>query len=158
MLFTALLLFFIIINGAFTWELALAGALVCALADVIACKVLGWNREKSKKALRLAPSALLYICLLMKEMIKSGVRLIGIILSPCAREMKSVQTSFDSGLKSDFALTVLSNGISLLPGIYTLGTDGGKLTVCAAGDGFLDAAAVLAEKIRNIEEKEEARA
>lgn len=157
MLFAMLLLFFVILNGRLTWEILLTGAVVCALADVLACRVLGWNGEKSKKAMRLAPAAVSYIALLLKEMVRGSVRLIGLLLCPAGRERKSGVFTYESALESDFAVTVLANGISLVPGTYTVETDGGKLTIHALEEKFFDTVPILAERIEKIEKKEKAR-
>lgn len=136
MLFVFLLLFFIILNGRITWEIALVGVILCALADVLACKVLGWNTEKSKKLLRLIPAGVGYMLLVLREIIKANFDVIRIILSPDLKEMKPALFTFDSHLKSDLARTVLADSITITPGTYTVRTEGEKLTVHRLGDGF----------------------
>lgn len=136
MFFLFLLLFFIILNGALTWEILLVGFILCALADLLACKVLGWNSKKSRKLLRLIPSGFCYACLVFKEIIKANIDVIRIILSHDLKEMKPAIFSIDSHLESDFSRTVLANSITITPGTYTVKTSGSRLTVHRLGDGF----------------------
>jgi len=159
MLFVFLLLFFIVLNGKITWEIMLVGVILCALADVLACKVLGWNKEKSKKLLRLIPAGIGYMLLVFKEIIKANFDVIKIILSPDLREMKPALFTFDSHLKTDFARTVLADSITITPGTYTVNTEGEKLTVHRLGDGFGfgDMELCFNKSLYNIEKKESER-
>ena len=136
MLFVFLLLFFVVLNGRITWEIMLVGVILCALTDVLACRVLGWNREKSKKLLRLIPAGVGYMLLVFREIIKANFAVIKIILSPNLQGMEPALFTFDSHLKSDFARTVLADSITVTPGTYTVKTEGEKLTVHRLGDAF----------------------
>lgn len=155
MLFALLFIFFIILNGTLTIEIAAVGAVVCALAALLAVKVLGWNSEKGKKLLRLIPDGFCYICLVVREIIKANIDVMKIIFSRDLKEMKPAIFTFDSGLKSDFARTVLADSITITPGTYTVKTDGSKLTVHRLGDGFAFTEELcFVESLKKIEEKE----
>lgn len=136
MLFTAMFLFFIILNGRITWEILLVGAVLCAAADLLACRTLGWNREKSRRTLRLLPDILRYAGLMLWEILKANIAVIHVILDPKMRELNPQLIPFRSGLRSDFARTVLSDSITITPGTYTVCTDGEELMVHCLGDSF----------------------
>ncbi|MDO4981940.1 MAG: Na+/H+ antiporter subunit E [Eubacteriales bacterium] len=159
MLFALLFIFFIILNGTVTVEIAGVGVVVCGLAALLAVKVLGWNREKEKKLLRLIPDGFCYICLVVKEIIKANFDVMKIIFSRDLREMKPAIFTFDSGLKTELARTVLSDSITITPGTYTVKTDGPMLTVHRLGNGFAFTQEELcfARSLSKIEEKESAR-
>ena len=118
MLFALLFIFFIILNGTITVEIAGVGVVVCGLAALLAVKVLGWNKEKEKKLLRLIPDGFCYICLVVREIIKANIDVMKVIFSRDLKEMKPAIFTFDSGLKSEFARTVLSDSITITPGTY----------------------------------------
>ena len=158
MLFALLFIFFIILNGTVSVEIAGVGVVVCGLAALLAVKVLGWNKEKEKKLLRLIPDGFCYICLVVREIIKANIDVMKVIFSRDLKEMKPAIFTFDSGLKSEFARTVLSDSITITPGTYTVKTDGPMLTVHRLGDGF-DIAVdefCFAQSLKKIEEKESA--
>ena len=159
MLFVFLLLFFIVLNGKITWEILLTGAVLCALADVLACKALGWNREKSKKLLRLIPAGLGYMGLVFREILKANFAVIKIILSPDLKGMEPALFTFDSRLDSDFARVVLADSITITPGTYTVKTEGEKLTVHRLGDAFNfeDSDLCFNQRLCSIEKKESER-
>ena len=159
MLFMFFLLFFIILNGRITWEIAFVGVILCALADLLACRVLGWNKEKSKKLLRLIPTGVGYMLLVFREIIKANFAVIKIILSPELKGMEPVLFTFDSHLKSDFARVVLADSITITPGTYTVKTEGEKLTVHRLGDAFRfeDSDLCFNVRLSEIEKKESER-
>ena len=159
MLFALLFIFFIILNGTVTTEIAAVGIVVCSLADLLAIKVLGWNKEKAKTLLRLIPDGFCYICLVVREIIKANIDVMKIIFSRDLHEMEPAIFTFDCGLKSDLARTVLSDSITITPGTYTVKTEGPILTVHRLGSGFAFTRDDLCfiRSLSKIEEKERAR-
>ena len=137
MLFLLLFAFFIVLNGKLTMEIALVGLVVCALADLLACKVLGWNREKSRRTLRLLPDILLYVLMLIWQILKANAQVIRIIVSPDLEEMDPVIYRFDCHLENQFARTVLANSITLTPGTYTVKAEDEKLQIHCLGREFV---------------------
>jgi len=158
MLFALLFVFFIVLNGRFTTETVLVGLLVCALAELLACKVLGWNREKSIRTLRILPDILRYVGRLLREIMQANIAVLKIILSPRMEEMNPVLYEFDSHLENEISRTVLANSITITPGTYTVKTQGERLLVHCLGDRFIfdDMELCFNVKLVEMEAKEEA--
>ena len=136
MLFAALFLFFLILNGKVTVEIILVGIVVCALADLLACKVLGWNVEKSKTVIFLLPDIITYIGVVIREIIKANIAVIKVIFSRDLHELNPIMFTLNSRLKSEFAITTLADSITITPGTYTVKTDGNRLLIHCLGDFF----------------------
>lgn len=157
MLFAVMFLFFIVLNGRLTLEVALVGAVVCALADLLACKVLGWSIEKSKKALRLLPDIISYACVLVWEIIKANIAVIKVILDPAMKELDPIVFTLNSRLKDELSRTILADSITITPGTYTVATDDEKLTIHCLGDSFYldEMQLVFQKRLVAIQEREE---
>lgn len=156
MLFLAMFVFFIILNGRLTLEIALVGAVVCAAADVLACKALGWDSKKSLRTLRLIPDILSYICVLVWEIIKANIAVIKVILSPDLKELDPILFKLPSHLKNDLARTILADSITITPGTYTVATEGETLLIHCLGDFFYldEMQLVFQKRLVAIEKKE----
>ncbi len=155
MLFAALFLFFIILNGKITLEIVLVGLVVCGLTDLLACKVLGWNLEKSRRTLRLLPDILSYLALLVWEIIKANLAVMKVILSP-QPEIKPILFTLRSLLKTEAAQTAMANSITITPGTYTVSLDDEVLRVHCLNDSFYleEMQLVFQKRLVAIEEKE----
>jgi len=157
MLFAVMFLFFIVLNGRLTLETALVGIVVCGLADLLACKVLGWSLEKSKKTLRLLPDILSYGAVLVWEIIKANIAVIKVILDPEMKELDPIVFNLNSRLKDELSRTVLADSITITPGTYTVATDDEQLTIHCLGDSFYldEMQLVFQKRLVAIQEREE---
>jgi len=156
MLFAVMFLFFIILNGRFTLEIALIGIVVCAAADLLACKVLGWSREKSRTVLRLMPDIISYAGVLVWEIIKANIAVIKVILDPDMKELDPILFTLNSRLSSELSRTILADSITITPGTYTVSTNGEELLIhCLGNSFFLDEMQLVFQKrLVAIEKKE----
>lgn len=136
MLFAALFLFFILLNSRVTLEVVLVGIVVCALADVLACRSLGWDTKKSRRVLFLLPEILSYAVILVWEILKANAAVLRVILDPKMKELDPILFTLPSDLESDFARTVLADSITITPGTYTVAVDNGDLRIHCLGQSF----------------------
>ena len=156
MLYGIFLVFFIMLNGRLTFEIAAVGALLCALTTVLAYRVLGWSRVKSRRLLRLTPDIFIYTAQLIWEILKANYAVIKIILSRDMRELSPKLFTLDSHLKSELARTALADSITITPGTYTVCTEGEVLRVHCLGEGFAfgDMELCFQKSLVDIEKKE----
>ncbi len=149
-------LFFIILNGRFTLEIALTGIVVCAAADFLACKVLGWNLAKTRRTLRLLPDIISYGAVLIWEIIKANIAVIKVILDPEMKELDPILFTLNSRLSSELSKTILADSITITPGTYTVRTDDENLLIHCLGNSFYldEMQLVFQRRLVAIEKKE----
>ena len=120
-------LFFILLNGKLTWEIALLGAAVAALGMCFACACLGWNRRRELRLLGLAPRLALYGGYLFMEIVKANLATLKRVYSRKTPETAVVR--FQTKLRPRWQRVLLANSITLTPGTITLEEAGDRLTV-----------------------------
>ena len=131
-----LFIFWIILSGRVTLEIAIFGALATALVYIITSRTLGWDIKRELAFYRLTPHIAAYGVLLLVEIIKSNIAVL-----PYAWGIKKPNgriVEFDSGLQSETAVAVLANSITMTPGTITISADGGRLTVHCLSPEFAD--------------------
>lgn len=129
-MYIVFLLFWIVLNGQFTWEIFAFGVVIALAMYAFVCKFLGYSVEKDILLVRKLPLILLYILVLFWEIIKANVSAIRLAIS-YRREIDPVIVQFQSGLKTDVAKVVLANSITLTPGTITVAIEEDELTVHA---------------------------
>lgn len=122
MLFGTLLLFWLLLNGSLASDVLLVGviaALVITLMFRDGLSVVSEFRF-TPQALLTAPAYALYF---LGELVKSNLRLAGIVLSP-ALPLKPGIVKARTKLKSPMGRLLLANSITLTPGTLTVEMDG----------------------------------
>ncbi|MBR4069085.1 MAG: Na+/H+ antiporter subunit E [Clostridia bacterium] len=122
-----LLALWIIFNGKFTLEILLFGLALSSAITWFCWKFMDYSFKAEKTALRLIPGALGYLWLLICEIVKSNLTLLGYVYG--GKEVKPKLVTFRTPLRSRLARNVLSNSITLTPGTITAVQEGDKLTV-----------------------------
>ena len=120
-------LFFVLLNGKLTWEIALLGVAVTALAMLFSCAFLDWSLRRELRFLRLAPKILAYGVYLFFEIVKANLVTLRRIYS--RREVEPAVVTFQTKLKKRWQRVLLANSITLTPGTITLEEAGDRLTV-----------------------------
>lgn len=125
------LLAWIIFNGRVTQEVVVSGTVISVFAYLFLRRFMNYDSGTDRKILRNLPAGLLYILLLIREVIKSNIHIIKLVLSPHI-SVSPVLVSFKTDLESDLARVVLANSITLTPGTITcnLSDDGTFLVHC----------------------------
>ena len=127
MLFLLLLGLWLIFNGHITLEILLFGGAIAELCCLCCRYLLGWSREKDRAFLRKLPGIVKLLCLLLKEIIKANLAVIGWVYS--RKKPESVYASFDPGLHKRGSRIALADCITLTPGTITGMLKGGAYTI-----------------------------
>lgn len=125
------LLFFlmwIIFNGKFTWEIAAFGAVLAGVMYWFICKFMNYKPSMDILVCRKLFGFLHYLFVLVKEIVKANVTVIGMIFSS-RYELEPAVVRFHVDLKSKFARVMLANSITLTPGTITISMVDGEYIV-----------------------------
>lgn len=117
----------LILNGKITLEICVFGLVLSAALFWFLCRFMDYSLKKEIMAFRLFPMMVRYLWVLIQEIVKANITVIGIILSP-ELEPEPALAYFDTDLKSDLARAVLADSITLTPGTITVSVE--KNTFC----------------------------
>ena len=120
-------LFFVLLNGKLTWEIAILGAAVAALGFAFACAFLGWSWRRELRLLRSAPKIVCYGAYLFWEIVRANLATLRRIYA--RREPEPAVVTFRTKLRPRWQRVLLANSITLTPGTITLEEKGDRLTV-----------------------------
>ena len=120
-------LFFVLLNGKLTLEIAVLGAIVAALALGFSCAFLHWSFQKELRLLGFAPRLLLYGAYLFMEIVKANLATLRRVYSP--KKPEPAVAAFRTKLAPRWQRVLLANSITLTPGTITLDEEGDRLTV-----------------------------
>lgn len=138
-MFIELLLLWIIFNGRITTEIVTIGlfisGLVCYLVSVINGRNMFFSHKYIYGQLK---GRIKYYAILVKEIIKSNIAVMDIILTPGKIENKPVLVHFDTKIKDPKLNILLANSITLTPGTITADIKGNQLTVLALDEAFAE--------------------
>lgn len=125
-----LLLFglWLLLNGRLTPELLLFGLALTALLALGMKALYGYGLKKELRIWRKLPLALAYLAVLLWEICKAALRVLGYILLS-RRKVHPTLVSIRIDLHSEFAKYVLANSITLTPGTLSVQTQGNVMTV-----------------------------
>ena len=127
-MYLLLFLFWLVLNGKVTVEICLFGVGITAALGGLAYLLFGYSPKKDIRFLSKVPVFLVYVCVLVWEILKANIAVIGIIWNP-KRKLKQSLVVVDTGLKTGFARFVLANSITLTPGTITVKADGSRFVV-----------------------------
>lgn len=111
--------FWLLLNGRWTGEIALTGAVVCGLIYIFIWKFMGYSPRVEWQLLRRLPRAVGYGLFLIREVALSVWQTIRFIWSPKVTVQPEI-VSFHTKLKTDTAKVLLANSITLTPGTITV--------------------------------------
>ena len=118
----------LILNSSVTLEICIIGVFVAAAAYAFACVGLGWSPKRDLRLARMSGLLIRYAAVLVREIIKASIAVVGVITHP-SRKIRQTLVTFETDLKSPFALALLANSITLTPGTITVSVDGSRFTV-----------------------------
>lgn len=125
------LLFFliwIVFNGRFTWEIAAFGVVLAGVMYWFICKFLNYRPAMDIWLCRKSWGILHYIFVLIKEIVKANLTVIGMIFSS-KYELEPVIVHFKVNLKTNAARVALADSITLTPGTITVSQRSGEYIV-----------------------------
>lgn len=144
-------LFWVVLNGRLTWEIALIGVIVTAGALFFMQRACEWTLKKEAALYRAAPRIALFLGTVVFEIVKANARMIPVVWrgkpEPVVRVIRTE-------LKTRFAKMALANAITLTPGTITLSCVRNELTVhCLTKDTALELEDnVFERRLKKIEE------
>ena len=138
MLFLLSLGLWLLFNGRVTLEILLFGVAIAAL-NCFCCRfLLGWTGEKDRAFLRKLPKIVKLLCLLLKEILKANLNVIGWVYG--RKKPESIYARFDPKLRKTGSRIALADCITLTPGTITGTLNDGEFSVhCldkSMGDGL----------------------
>ena len=129
-------LFFVLLNGKLTWEIALLGILVAALGEGFAHMALDWNLRRELRSWLLLPKLLGYGAYLFWQIVLANLATLKRVYS--RREPQPAIAEADTRLKRRWQRVLLANSITLTPGTITLELHNDHLTVHCLDRGDAD--------------------
>jgi len=131
--------FWLLLNGRWTTEIAVTGAVLCCLLYLFMWKFLAYSPRREWRYIRRAGHAIAYIGWLVGEVLRSALAVIRLIWNPQLRvEQKLV--GFDSQTETEAGRTVHANSITLTPGTVTVAVRGKRLLVHCLDEDFAELA------------------
>ena len=126
-MFVVLFLLWVVFNGKLNWEIAIFGVVLAGAVYAFSCAFLGCSPQKELAVVKKIPQMLRYLCLLVKEIIKSNLTLIRIVYSRRI-EVKPQLVTFRTPLKGSLK-SILADCITVTPGTISVHSEGDRLTV-----------------------------
>ena len=118
-LFLALFILWVVLNGRITLEICLFGVVISAALCLFSRKYLGYGQTHHAHPFRFAGLLIEYLLILIVEIIKANVAVVRIGF---ARKLNfdPVLVYFTTDLKKDTSRVILANSITLTPGTITV--------------------------------------
>lgn len=144
-------LFWLALNGRFTWEIAGIGVGITGLAMLFLCTCCDWSWKKERGLYVCAPRMLLYALVVIREIIKANLALCRLIYRGRPEPVIRV---IHTSLKTRLGRMVLANSITLTPGTITLSCEGDELTIHSLTPGMAEGLdhTVFEKRLEKIEE------
>lgn len=127
--------FWVLLNGKWTLEIGIVGAVVCAALYAFMCAYMDYSPKKEWKVWHRLPRIIGYGVYLVGEVYKSAWDTIRLIWNP-EKEVQPRLVSFRTRLKTDPGKVVLANSITMTPGTITVDVQGDVFLVHCLDDSF----------------------
>ena len=153
MIFTLLLIFWIILNGQVTAEIILFGIVASGALTVFTYKTTRATKELEKKALKKMGKIIIYLAILVVEIVKANIDVIKLVLSKDP-ELSPTLMPMKAKVKSRISRVALANSITLTPGTITVSMKDDDLLIHAIQKSNLDGIeeSIFVEKLQELEE------
>lgn len=127
-LFIALCVLWVILNGRVTLEICIFGVVISLVICLFARKFLCYGQEKSTHPVRNAGLMIRYLLTLIGEVVKASVAVVRISFAGRLHFEPAI-VYFKTDLKRSSLRVLLANSISLKPGTVTVILDDGRYCV-----------------------------
>lgn len=154
-MFLLLLAFWILLNGRITAEILILGVLICGAVYAAGAKTLGFTVKRELALVRHIPGAIKYLIILVWEVIKAGLQVMALTLSPEVEEVEPRLVYFKNPVRTTIGKVILSNSITLTPGTITCGLSEDGFCVHALDGRFASGMedSVFVQEIHELEEQ-----
>ena len=136
-MYLLLYLFWLILNGRWTLEVALLGLAVVAAVGLLSYILFGYTPRREWRIVKKLPLFVLYVFVLLWEILKANWAVLGFIVNE-HRAIEPTLVRFTTPLKTRFGRFMLANSITLTPGTISVKMDGDCLTVHCLKRSMLD--------------------
>ena len=136
-MYLLLYIFWLILNGRLTWEVALLGLAVTAAVGLLSYVLFGYTPRREWRIVKKIPLFVLYVFVLLWEILKANWAVMGFIVNE-RRTIEPTLVRFTTPLKTRFGRFMLANSITLTPGTISVKMDGDCLTVHCLKRSMLD--------------------
>ena len=127
--------FWVLLNGRWTLEIAVVGAVVCAALYAFMAAFMGYSPRKEWAVVKRLGRIVAYVGYLIAEVVKSSLSVLRLIWSPrLIPEPKLI--SFRTGLRTDAGKVLLADSITLTPGTITVNVSGDRMLVHCLDSSF----------------------
>ena len=133
-MFLVLWLFFVLINGKLTVEIALFGFAAAGLALLVSRRLFGWSIDSEKRFLRRLPTIAVYGLWLFGEIFKANLDTLRRVWSP--KRVKPSISTVVPRVSERWQLSLMANSITLTPGTFSISCDSEKIVVHCLDEGF----------------------
>ena len=156
-MFLILYALWLLLNGRWTMEIAVTGAVLSAGIYLFSCAFLRISPKKEWQLARRLSRFLAYLCFLLTEIVKAAMRTIRLVWAPNL-ETEPVLKAYQSGLNTRTGKVMLSQSITLTPGTITVDYLGSEFLVHCLDTEFAEGLEHnrMEGKIREIERGQEA--
>lgn len=127
-MFVLFFLFWVMLNGRITVEIAIFGLVISAAMYVFVCKFTGFSFKKDMLILKKLPLIAAYCLVLVNEIVKANLTMIHYLLSPQILPEPAL-VRFRTDLKTHTAQVLLANSITLTPGTITVEMKDGEYLI-----------------------------
>lgn len=127
-MYLLLFILWLLLNGRLSPEILLFGLGLTGLLALVLRALFGYTPRKELRLWRKLPLAAAYVAVLLWEIGKAALRVLGVILFP-RRRIRPALIDIRVDLRSEFARYVLANSITLTPGTISVRTRGQVMTV-----------------------------
>lgn len=153
-MFIVYFVLWVILNGKWTTEIGVIGAVLSAAVYAFSCRFMGYSFRKDIKLLSRIAAAIRYCVMLLWEIVKANLTVLKMTFD-LRFEPKPQLVSFHSGLRFERHRAVLANSITLTPGTITCQLEDDLFVVhCldeSLAEGLNDGAMV--EALKKLEEE-----
>ncbi len=118
----------VIFNGNITPEICLFGLVIAGAVFAFTCKFMDYSISKEVMLIKRLPRLAVYVCVLVKEIVKANFAVIHLILSE-EEEIEPALVTFQANRKTAMGKAFLANAITLTPGTITVALEGSDYTV-----------------------------
>jgi len=118
-MFVLLFILWIIFNGKITVEIVIIGLILSGIIYAFVCRYMDYSIQQDIVIMKKIPLAVAYSWVLLKEIIKSSVAVIKMLIS-FKVQTEPILVRFRTNLKTTTARVILANSITLTPGTITV--------------------------------------
>lgn len=153
MIFTLLLIFWIILNGRVTAEILILGVVASTVVTKFSYKTTRASKELEKKVVKKMGKIIIYLGILVVEIFKANIDIIKLVLTKDP-EISPTLMPMKARVKSRISRVALANSITLTPGTITISMNEDDLLIHAIVKSNLDGIeeSIFVEKLQELEE------